>query len=286
MSDVTRIELDGVPSLALNLGRVLVHRKSGSGSVPAMESHVAKARIDPRRLRAYCDLLGVGHHQIPVVFPQTIATAVAFEMLLSDAFPFSIPGLIHLRCQLCEQRPLHVDEELEVTCGLEGHRDLPRGRLVTVDTRINVGDETPWRSSNDILSPVGRPRRTPRPRSEPRPATDGARTAHWDLPASIGRRFARVSGDYNPIHLFALTARFFGFRRAIAHGLWTLSRSLVEIGRDMPCHPFEVEAEFKRPLYLPSRVRFECNPQAGGVGWEVCSTDGTVLHLIGRASPT
>lgn len=44
-------------------------------------------------------------------------------------------------------------------------------------------------------------------------------TQEWSLASDLGRRYARVSGDINPIHLHALSARAFGFRRAIAHGM-------------------------------------------------------------------
>jgi acyl dehydratase len=46
-------------------------------------------------------------------------------------------------------------------------------------------------------------------------------------PADIGRRYGLVSGDMNPIHLSAPSAKLFGFRQAIAHGLWTKARALA-----------------------------------------------------------
>ena len=39
-----------------------------------------------------------------------------------------------------------------------------------------------------------------------------------------------MSGDVNPIHLHALTARAMGFPRAIAHGMWTYARTLAPLG--------------------------------------------------------
>jgi hypothetical protein len=43
----------------------------------------------------------------------------------------------------------------------------------------------------------------------------------FTAPADIGRRYGAVSGDRNPIHLTAVTAKLFGFQQAIAHGMWT-----------------------------------------------------------------
>ena len=49
----------------------------------------------------------------------------------------------------------------------------------------------------------------------------------WRLPGDLGRRYAAVSGDRNPIHLYALTAKAFGFPRQIAHGMWSKARCLA-----------------------------------------------------------
>jgi acyl dehydratase len=83
---------------------------------------------------------------------------------------------------------------------------------------------------------------------EPLPAV-----AEWRLAADVGRRYAAVSGDRNPIHLFALTARLFGFPRAIAHGMWTVARCLAAHGTPHAAH---VHAEFRAPVLLPGTVRY------------------------------
>src|SRR4029078_1795482 len=54
-------------------------------------------------------------------------------------------------------------------------------------------------------------------------------TAWWTLPDDLGRRYAGVSGDHNPIHLHSWSAKPFGFPRAIAHGMWTKARCLASL---------------------------------------------------------
>ena len=55
-----------------------------------------------------------------------------------------------------------------------------------------------------------------------------------DVPGDIGRRYAGVSGDPNPIHMYAVTARLFGFKSAIAHGMWSYARVLAALGAQRP----------------------------------------------------
>lgn len=101
----------------------------------------------------------------------------------------------------------------------------------------------------------------------------------WTLPGGLGRRYASVSGDRNPIHLSALTARPFGFRGAIAHGMWTAARCLAEVDHRLP-EAYTLDIRFRRPVPVPSLVSFGARP-AGTRGYRfaVIGQGGRVLTL-------
>jgi hypothetical protein len=88
------------------------------------------------------------------------------------------------------------------------------------------------------------------------------------LSADLGRRYAPIAGDYNPIHLYPLTARLFGFKRPIVHGMWTLAYAMSRLIHDQDTsHDTSGEANllllttgvlsvrFRRPLFLPSEAQ-------------------------------
>jgi acyl dehydratase len=75
--------------------------------------------------------------------------------------------------------------------------------------------------------------------------------------ANVGRVYALASGDFNPIHLHPATARVFGMRSAIAHGMWSVARLLAAFGAE---HSARVEANFYKPLRLPSTVEMRRAP--------------------------
>ncbi|WP_416963353.1 MaoC family dehydratase, partial [Streptomyces sp. Agncl-13] len=77
--------------------------------------------------------------------------------------------------------------------------------------------------------------------------------AEWRLAEDVGRRYGAASGDRNPIHLSPLTARLFGFPRAIAHGMWTAARCLAAHGTPESAY---VRAEFRAPVLLPGVVEY------------------------------
>jgi acyl dehydratase len=115
-------------------------------------------------------------------------------------------------------------------------------------------------------------------------ATPERPAAVWSVPEDIGRRYAAVSGDRNPIHLHALSARLFGLPRAIAHGMWLKARCLGALEGELP-ESLSVEVAFKRPLLLPSRVEFSSWPADGGTAFAVHRAGGGEPHLEGRVGP-
>jgi hypothetical protein len=84
-------------------------------------------------------------------------------------------------------------------------------------------------------------------------------TGRWRLPADLGRQYAAVSGDINPIHLSALSARPFGFRGAIIHGMWTYARALAALDGRLP-ESYVVDMSFRKPIILPGTVSFGEEP--------------------------
>ena len=104
----------------------------------------------------------------------------------------------------------------------------------------------------------------------------------WSLPADLGRRYAAVSGDANPIHLYPVTAKALGFPRQIAHGMWTLARCVAALENRLP-DAVRVDVAFKKPVLLPGKVAFGSTPVDGGFAFSLTSPSGTP-HLAGRTT--
>src|SRR5690606_27752270 len=117
----------------------------------------------------------------------------------------------------------------------------------------------------------------PRTEPEPLPLEEIAR---WQAPADIGRRYARVAGDYNPIHLSAPSAKLFGFPRAIAHGLWNKARSLAALGERLPHAGYEVEVRFQKPVLLPAELQLLASAAADS-GRLLLRSGAEIPHMSG-----
>ena len=102
----------------------------------------------------------------------------------------------------------------------------------------------------------------------------------WQAASNIGRRYARVSGDYNPIHLSALSAKLFGFPRAIAHGLWNKARALAALQGHLPASGYSIEVRFQKPVLLPSNLRMRASLPAAEGQFDLRGKDD-VPHMAG-----
>jgi hypothetical protein len=151
--------------------------------------------------------------------------------------------------------------------------DHPRGRTFAIRTEARVADELVWEQESTMLRRGGGSGGSAA--SEPLDA--GEPIATWTLPGDLGRRYAAVSGDHNPIHLHPLSAKALGFPRAIAHGMWTVARALAALeNRAAEAHVLDVR--FRRPILLPGQVTFSCTPE---LHFTVDRPDGAERHLDG-----
>jgi acyl dehydratase len=103
------------------------------------------------------------------------------------------------------------------------------------------------------------------------------------VPGDIGRRYGAVSGDRNPIHLAGLSAKLFGFKSAIAHGMWVKARTLATLEGRLP-DALTVDVRFKTPVFVPTTIAI--GTQRTDAGWEldVRGARNGKPHLAGTIS--
>ncbi|MEU5776888.1 MaoC/PaaZ C-terminal domain-containing protein [Streptomyces venezuelae] len=269
-------------------------------SAPPPPTRLTTTRTtDPDHLAAYRRLCGfpAGHATLPLPYPHVLAFPLSMRLMTARDFPLPLLGLVHTSIEIDQYKPIRPTEELHLsvrTTALTPHR---RGTEATLLTEAASADgELLWQSRSTYLarhktrptSTASAPRTKPESAPESAPAPAPAPGENWQLPAGLGRRYASVSGDRNPIHLHALTARPFGFPRAIAHGMWTAARCLAERERGetrTPTHthaPTHTRIEFKAPVPLPTTVTYSTpTPHT----FELRSPQGK-LHLTGATGPT
>jgi acyl dehydratase len=263
--------------------------RTGPGPADAFSSESVCVRgvyLAPDRLAAYRSVCGYPRDGgAPATYPQALAFPLQLRVLTSPDFPFAAMGTVHIANSIVQHEHLSAGDTLDLAVHATDLRPHPRGRQVTIVTEARVADRPVWRSHSDYLR-VERPDpRTDRTSGGGGDAGDAAAprgaTVAWELGADLGRRYAAVTGDRNPIHLYDLTARPFGFRRHIAHGMWTLARCLAQLGPELPAR-IRCDVGFRRPVPLPGRVEFTVIEAADGrLDFSVGSASSPDRHLRG-----
>ena len=274
-----------LPALPL-LGSLPGVRKDKADRLPDLELRRVGVRTDTDHLASYTGLTGHAlSDKLPGLYPHLAAFAPQLAVLTDRRFPFAALGLVHLENSVRQHRPLRVGETYDLVVRPARLRPHRSGRLVDLDTTVTVGAETVWEETSTVLARGGGDRTTADTSALAGVAAPVG-DARWRVPGRIGRAFAAVSGDRNPIHLTGLTAKAFGFPRAIAHGMWTAARALAAVESTLP-EAYRYDVAFRKPVLLPAEVRFGSVVETGGgrlVG--VVSADATREHLVGRITQT
>ncbi|MFE9772244.1 MaoC family dehydratase [Streptomyces sp. NPDC005931] len=279
MTSAPTVRLASLPALAPLLARGVLlspFKRLRPDAVPPRTRLVLPGlRVDLARLAAYERVCGfpTGADALPVTYPHVLGFPAAMRLMSGRDFPLPLLGLVHTSLRITRHRTLTATGDYELTVYVEGLIPHRRGTEATVVTELRTaGGAVVWESRSTYLArhrtadvPGPRPEES---RTDPLPAV-----AEWRLAADAGRRYGAASGDRNPIHLHPLTARLFGFPRAIAHGMWTVARCLAEHGTP---DAVVVRADFRAPVLLPGTVTYA----AEGPRFELRAPDGRV-HLTG-----
>ena len=203
-------------------------------------------------------------------------------MLTDPAFPVRLMGLVHVSNHIKQHRPIALQDLLSIHCAIEGHRDTDRGQEFDMNTEVRCGDELVWEEVSSFLARgrSGKPK-TRKPRTKNDPDKPGSQTTSWQVPADIGRRYAVVSGDFNPIHLTMPTAKLLGFRKAIAHGMWSLARCVAEVADQVLVKSGDLKVDFKVPVLLPTWVNLHFLVESDNVTFTLADAQGGKPHLSG-----
>ncbi|MBT2441718.1 hypothetical protein J7E93_16675 [Streptomyces sp. ISL-36] len=269
-----------LPALAGAVARSPFKKVRPDARVPEARTVRGPLRTDPAHLAAYARLCGFRHDEgapLPLTYPHFLGFPAAMRLMSGRDFPLPLLGLVHTWITITRHTALTPADRPEITVYAEGLSPHRRGTEVTLVTQARLDGRPAWESRSGYLARHERPDAGLRTSAQ-----EGAGTSvpplpevtRWHLPADLGRRYGAVSGDRNPIHLHPLTARAFGFPRAVAHGMWTFARCLAALDPDRELA--HVRIEFKAPVLLPSTVSYATDGQG-----RFQLRSGERLHLTG-----
>lgn len=253
---------------------------------PAFEVRVDHVRIDPAHVARYAAVCGFGAQDVrngyvPITYPHVLAMPLHLRIMAMPSFPLRPMGLIHLTNTISLPGELRIDAPLDVLVKARNYHKTDAGLAFDMDTELTQAGEPVWRETCTFLSrwPESVQRVGGRPPRPPKAPRDSTVLAEIEATAQIAWSYARVSNDYNPIHLSHRAARFFGLRGAISHGMWSLARSLADQPADTPRSNSRLDTQFLTPVQLPARVNVKRWSEQGVLKRAMCDARTGRVHM-------
>jgi acyl dehydratase len=261
---------------------VLTSRGRGGDTIAPTVYETVEQPIDLARLADYQRVCGFRTGDVlPPTYLHVLAFPLSVARMVERDFPFPLVGLVHVANSITQVRPVRLGELVSLRVEVANLRPHAAGQQLDVLTSAYSDGGEVWTSTSTYLHRGKKPSSTPTGERE-RSAPSGASTI-IRVPADIGRRYAAVAGDRNPIHLHALTARVFGFPKAIAHGMWLEARALATLEGRLP-PAFTVDVAFKTPVFLPSTVELLTARTEPGWTLDLRNARSGKPHLAGTIS--
>jgi len=228
---------------------------------------------------------------IPISYLQTLFIGLLGKFITSSFFPINPLGLIHIFQSFEQKRPVATDDIFDLTCTLDSIKKTEKGIETGFTLEVRSQGELVWQGASVFFtrSPVKKKKT-----AEKKDKTFLEKKESILVPAGTGRKYAKVSGDYNPHHLYTVSAKLLGFKRAIAHGMWSLARVVASLDKEFDIHHDSafVEASFKRPIFIPAItcLGYECQNDTENrqtmVNFELRDKQKGIPHLQGRLLKT
>lgn len=207
----------------------------------------------PQQLARYQDLLGFAPGSLPLTWYYLPIQRAHLATMLAPAFPFRLPGMVHVEQALAEHLEPEPGSPLRFLTTVRIEAPSASGaRFVLLETSVWQGERRVLDCASKYLAMAGRRSGAGRPRRQEAPA--GPELGGWRLGRGEGRAYARVSGDWNPIHLSGWTARLFGLEAPIIHGMHSVAKALALLEARQGRRVRQLSVRFRAPVPLGSMV--------------------------------
>lgn len=291
MPATEKISFAGPPSMVPAFVRVFLSKKPfvapAETVVTPIELEARRVRLSESHLRQYRDVCAVpAANHLPPAYLHAVAMPMHMQLFIARGFPVKVLGLIHLRNTIRVFKAIDTRAPLRLTVHFDTLRLTDAGQEYDFTTRYERDGELVWEEVSTMFARGTRPTNTEGGGGKQRPSIErsnhpaqGTQTDTLDIAENTGWRYARVSGDFNPIHLTARTAAMYGFKQAVAHGMWSLGRCLGAASAHLPAEGIQIDTQFKLPVYLPSQALARTWAVDSGVDIAMCTMRGDRLHL-------
>ncbi|WP_394176487.1 MaoC/PaaZ C-terminal domain-containing protein [Thalassotalea litorea] len=228
--------------------KLLSKKSLPAAQIADFQCHFSNCSVNARQQQAFRKAMQLAPGQsLPISYEFITAFPYILKVTADKKFAYPALGLIHLSSEF--QRHYEFDRSKPFDLNVNVTQDIehPKGKLVKMTIEFYQNGERCITNTNVML----KRQKTviDAPKAE-RKKSEFKQQYFLLITHKLARRYAKVSGDYNPIHLYDCTAKLFGFDRAIIHGMYLCHRLLL----DKKIQSDHCLVSFKKPCKLPQEV--------------------------------
>lgn len=301
--------ISGIGRIAFAALTAPVRRMLGAPGESRVSRRMTKVAdpLPPELIRQYLDHVGGDPDRYTREVPPHLFPQWTFDQLARTLEHLTMPlqRLVNGGCRLEWNEPLPDATPLHVAAQLVDVDESPR--RVRLHHRIETGPrDTPEAVVADVFNvlPLGGSSGDDERENEDAEASNGEESdrgakvvaedaeelEHWPIADDAGLDFAKLTGDFNPIHWLSPAAQAAGFSNTILHGFSTMARAfegLARAGGDDE-RPEALDVRFTNPLVLPAEVGLYLGPEGSGDDEErtvfVGDGPGETAYMMGEVS--
>lgn len=285
--DTAPQKLAPMPSMLLRSLLTLQRNDDTEAESETLTRHYTIPAPSPKSLERYQQAFGGFISDVPLAMLYCSAQRAHLSQMLDENFPWPAPGMVHVSNQLERHQVITADVPFQLVCKVKvpkrGPTVSPRRLRPQFVVEFWQDHEKVATCSSVYQVMTGQTSSAPKASLAKafEPAPGWHNLSHWQLGSGMGRRYARISGDFNPIHLHALVSRWFGFKKPIIHGMYMMARAQAELEKHQQKAVTAIDVTFKRPVILPARVQLWAMDSDDSTRYEIRSADHSSLKLEG-----
>ena len=292
MSDIQQ-NYSSKPKNGPAMFRALVLPRKGFNTavgLPVIKATWTGAQADQKALNDYLDTLNLGKSpNLPILYPHVMAGSMHMNMLSHKTFPIRLLGSVHLKNRITQYKAIPVNAVMDLHSEIASYRLVEKGLEFDFTTVATINGEKVWDEVSTYFQ-AGRFGGKTNPSEEKSfeldSLKDPEKTGSWNVPNNRGKKYAKITGDYNPIHMSPLAAKLFGFKRDIAHGFGVLAEAIEYSTAIQQAGGVEktlqVDVVFKGPVYLNSDVYLRQNIQQNANRFDVYCGENPKPSICGE----
>ena len=232
---------------------VLLRRHRGK-ELPVIQATCSNITpFDVQRYNKVCNF-PTDMSNVSLTYPQLLAAPLHYQIITHPQFPFPAIGLVHVEQHITSHLPISTESAVTITTWCNNLHQVRSGYQFSLHTKVFLENKKlAWEGESIVLTrslPGHKKQRSDKGKPE---NIDYRIENKIVIPENMGRQYARISKDWNLIHVHWVFAKMFGFQRAIVHGMWTLAKA-ISWGTEQGLQINKCHARFLRPVLLPSTV--------------------------------